>query len=80
MVLYQCRKARHLENRSKKGKQRKGKTTDVWEKLDELTFYLGEGEMLDELVRYLTTSQVEDAVEFIARNNDYSFDDDETED
>lgn len=53
---------------------------DVWEKLNELTFYLGEGEMLDELVRYLTTSQLEDAVEFIARNNDYSFNDDESED
>lgn len=50
---------------------------DVWEKLDSLTYYLGECDMLDELVRYLTTAQLEDAVEFIARNNDYSFDDDD---
>lgn len=53
---------------------------DVYEKLDNLTFYLGESDMLEELVRYLTTAQLEDAVEFIARNNDYYFDDDESED
>ena len=53
---------------------------DVWQKLDNLTFYLGESDMLDELVRYLTISQLEDAVEFIARNNDYDFDSDEMED
>lgn len=52
---------------------------NVWEKLDNLTYYLGEDAMLDELVRYLTTAQLEDAVEFIARNNDYCFDDDESE-
>lgn len=52
---------------------------DVWEKLDSLTYYLGEGDMLDELAKYLTTSQLEDAVEFIARNTDYDFDDDESE-
>ena len=52
---------------------------DVWEKLDSLTYYLGEDTMLEELVRYLTTAQLEDAVEFIARNNDFCFDDDESE-
>ena len=52
---------------------------DVWEKLDNLTFYLGESDMLEELIRYLTISQLEDAVDFIARNHDYDFDDDESE-
>lgn len=52
---------------------------DVWEKWDSLVFYLGADEMLEEVARYFTTSQMEDVVEYIARNNDYSFDDDESE-
>lgn len=52
---------------------------DIWDKVDSLTFYLGESDMLEELIRYLTISQLEDAVEFIARNNDYDFDSDEME-
>lgn len=51
----------------------------VWDKFDCLVDYLGESDMLEELARYLTTAQIEDAVNYIARNNDYAFDDDEME-
>ena len=49
---------------------------DVWEKLDSLTYYLSEGTMFEELISYFTASQMEDAVEYIAQKNGFSFDDD----
>ena len=78
VVLYQCRKTSTLKTEASRARQ-KGQTMDIWDKVDSLTFYLGESDMLDELIRYLTISQLEDAVEFIARNNDYDFDSDEME-
>ena len=53
---------------------------DVYEKFDMLIDCLGEDVVLCELIRYFTTAQLEDVVKFIARNNDYYFDDDESED
>lgn len=53
---------------------------DVWEKLDHLAACLGEDVTLGELAGYIPVSQLENAVEYIAWENDIVFnDDDESE-
>lgn len=48
---------------------------DVWEKLDHLADCLNEDAILSELAGYIPVSQLENAVEYIAWENDISFDD-----
>ena len=62
------------------GQDRRGKAMNVWEKLGRLTDYLGEDVMLEALVGYIPISQLENAMDTIAWENDISFDDDESED
>lgn len=53
---------------------------NVWEKLSHLRDYLGEDIILEALVGYIPISQLENAMDYIAWENDVSFDDDESED
>jgi hypothetical protein len=53
---------------------------DVWGKLDRLAECLGADGLLAELLGYIPISQLENAVEYIAWENDLPFDDDESED
>lgn len=62
------------------GQDRKGKAMNVWEKLSHLTDCLGEDTMLSELAGYIPISQLENAMDTIAWENDVSFDEDESED
>lgn len=50
---------------------------NVWEKLNHLAGYLNEDAMLSELAGYIPVSQLENAVEYIAWENDIVFDDDD---
>lgn len=53
---------------------------NVLEKLNHLADYLNEDAILDELAGYISVSQLENAVEYIAWENDIVFDDnDESE-
>lgn len=49
------------------------------EKLDALTLYFGKGNMLEELVSALATSQIEGVIGCIVTKNDLSFDDEDNE-
>lgn len=53
---------------------------NVLEKLAHLADYLNEDAILSELAGYIPVSQLENAVDYIAWENDVSFDDDESED
>lgn len=62
------------------GTKQKGKAMNVWEKLNHLADYLNEDALLSELAGYIPVSQLENAVEYIAWENDIVFNDnDESE-
>lgn len=62
------------------GTKQGGKAMNVLEKLNHLADYLNEDAILDELAGYISVSQLENAVEYIAWENDIVFDDnDESE-